>query len=173
MVYVMEGNKPLMVMPVSVGRTEDPTPTGNFRIYRKVKKYRANTHGYAYKGSRSAPTEVKWTKTKDMPTGGYKFIGTPLGYWCEFKEGYGFHIGWVKPYPCSSGCIRMHENLAPKFFRLVKTGTPLNISYRQPEDATYGLNVKHPLNADSLPNYPAALRMSDRIFDYHKPPVYQ
>ena len=34
MTYVMEGSKPLMVMPVAVGTSGTPTPKGNFRIYR-------------------------------------------------------------------------------------------------------------------------------------------
>ena len=33
MLYVMEGNKPLLVTPVSVGKPSSPTPKGNFRIF--------------------------------------------------------------------------------------------------------------------------------------------
>ena len=36
MVYVMEGSKALLVMPVSVGTASTPTPKGHFRIFRKV-----------------------------------------------------------------------------------------------------------------------------------------
>ena len=34
MVYVMEGSKALLVMPVSVGTSSTPTPKGNFTIFR-------------------------------------------------------------------------------------------------------------------------------------------
>ena len=171
MAYVMEGSKPLLVMPVSVGRPGKETPRGNFRIYSKQAKRRAQTHGYAYKGSLSSPIDMHWTYLKDKKAG-YRMLGTPMPYWSEFKSGYGFHTGWLKPYPCSSGCIRMHENLAPKFFKIIKSGTPVNIAYRQPEDATLGQGIKRPPNADPLPQYPADIRITDKIFTYHKAPTF-
>lgn len=172
MVYVLEGSKPLLVMPVSIGKPAKPTPKGNFRIYGKNHYRRANTHGYAYKGTPENPIGAHKVLLKHFPAG-YKFKGTPMPYWSEFKSGYGFHTGWLKPYPTSSGCIRMHENVAPKFFRLIKNGTPVNISQSQAEDATLGRNVSRPPNADPLPGYPAKLRMSNKIFTHHKTPTYQ
>lgn len=171
MVYVMEGSNPLLVMPVSIGKPAKPTPQGNFRIFNKNHYRRANTHGYAYKGSRENPVGAHKVLTKYMPAG-HKFIGTPMPYWCEFKSSYGFHSGWLKPYPTSSGCIRMHENVAPKFFRLVKAGTPVNISSTQAEDSTIGRNIPRPPNADPFPDYAPPLRMSNRIFTHHKTPTY-
>jgi len=171
MAYVMEGSKPLLVMPVSVGRPGKETPRGNFRIYSKQAKRRAQTHGYAYQGSLSNPIGMHWTFLKDKKAG-YKMLGTPMPYWSEFKSGYGFHTGWLKPYPCSSGCVRMHENIAPKFFRLIKSGTPVNIAYRQPEDATIGQGIQRPPSADPLPQYPADIRITDKIFTYHKAPTF-
>ena len=119
MVYVMEGSKPLLVMPVSVGTSSTPTPKGHFRIFRKVQKHRANSHGYAYQGNK-----VRRCYLRSKPSG-WSFKGTPMPYWCEFKAHYGFHTGWMKNQPCTHGCIRMHENLSPKFFNLVKNGTPV------------------------------------------------
>jgi len=129
-------------MPVSVGTSSTPTPRGNFRIYFKDADRRAQTHGFAISSSGT----TSYSKKKSAPAGSRK-IGTPMPYWSEFKSGYGFHTGWLKPYPCTHGCVRMHENLAPKFFRLVKTGTPVNISQTQPEDATIGRNIKRPIDA--------------------------
>ena len=48
--YVMEEGKMLMVMPVSVGKPDSPTPTGTFRISRKAHKHRDHARGYAYRG---------------------------------------------------------------------------------------------------------------------------
>jgi len=42
------------------------------------------------------------------------------------------------------GNFTAYKNVAPKFFALVKEGTPVNISYTQPEDATLGKNQKRP-----------------------------
>lgn len=171
MVYVMEGSKPLLVMPVSVGKPAKPTPKGNFRIFGKNQYRRANTHGYAYQGTTTNPVNAHKVLLKYQPAG-HKFIGTPMPYWCEFKSSYGFHTGWLKPYPTSSGCLRMHENVAPKFFRLVRNGTSVNISNSQPEDATIGRNIPRPPDASPLPDYAPVLRMSRSIFTHHKAPTF-
>ncbi|MBK1881451.1 L,D-transpeptidase [Luteolibacter pohnpeiensis] len=163
--YVMEGSKILLVMPVSVGAPSSPTPTGNFTIYNKVEKKRANSHGYAYSGK-----QVKQTLLSNKPSG-WSFKGTPMPYWSEFKTNYGFHTGWVKNHPCTHGCIRMHENVAPKFFRLIKEGTPVNIAYTQPEDATVG-NIPLPPDAGPLPDYDGSMYITDGYFNHHKKPTF-
>ncbi len=165
-VYVMEGNEMLMVMPVSVGKyNESPTPVGNFRITNKEAKRRANTHGFASNGK-----QVKRVKLSSKPSG-WSFKGTPMPYWCEFKTAYGFHTGWVKHTPCTNGCIRMHENLAPKFYRLVSVGTPVSIAYRQPEDAEHA-NIPLPPDAGPLDDYPWDMYLGDGYFKHHKTPVF-
>jgi hypothetical protein len=95
--YVMEGNEVLMAMPVSVGTSSNPTPSGNFRIFNKDATRRANTHGYAYSGD-----QVRQTYLSKKPAG-WSFKGTPMPYWVEFKSAYGFHTGWVKHQPCTHG----------------------------------------------------------------------
>lgn len=164
-VYVMEGSTMLMAMPVSVGAPGSSTPAGNFTIFNKEHKHRANTHGYAYSGDSIMQTFL----AKKRP--GWIFKGTPMPYWCEFKPNYGFHTGWVKHQPCTHGCIRMHENLAPKFFRLVSVGTPVNIASSQPEDAT--VSVPMPPDAGPLPDYTGRMYITDGYFTQHKAPVYQ
>lgn len=164
--YVMEGSEILLAMPVSIGSPEAPTPAGTFRIVNKEAKRRAHTHGYAYSGS-----QVKRGMLSNRPDG-WSFKGTPMPYWCEFKPAYGFHTGWVKHHPCTrDGCIRMHENLAPKFFRLVKVGTPVSIAYSQPEDTILG-NIPLPPDAGPLPDYPASMYIGDGYFNRHQTPQY-
>ena len=65
-----------------------------------------------------------------------------MGYWCEFSPAYGFHQGFVHLHPRSHGCIRLKGEAAPKFFALVRIGTPVNIAESQPEDATLGPKVQ-------------------------------
>lgn len=164
--YVMEGGEMLMVMPVSVGKPDTPTPVGTFRIFKKEHKHRARAHGYAYRGS-----QAKKTGWGNRPAG-WPFKGTPLPYWCEFKPSYAFHTGWVRHSPCTSdGCIRMHENLAPKFFRMVSEGTPVNISWTQPEDDKWS-NIPLPPDAGPLPDYPASMYLGDGYFTQHKAPEF-
>jgi hypothetical protein len=164
-VYVMEGSELLLAMPVSVGAPGSSTPTGNFTIFNKEHKHRANTHGYAYSGN-----QVKQTYLAKKPAG-WSFKGTPMPYWCEFKPNYGFHTGWIKHTPCTHGCIRMHENLSPKFFRLVKVGTPVNIAYSQPEDSTFG-NIPLPPDSGPLPDYNGTMYVGDGYFNQHRTPSY-
>ena len=165
--YVLEGGEPLLVMPVSVGTASTPTPRGSFRIQNKDHMHRANTHGYAYNGSQARQTYL------NKKPSGWSFKGTPMPYWCGFiGESYGFHVGWMKHRPCTHGCIRMHENVGPKFFRLVKVGTPVSIAHSQPEDATLGANVPRPPDATPLPDYPPQFMLGDGYFTKHKPPKF-
>jgi hypothetical protein len=163
--YVMEGSEVLLSMPVSVGAPGTVTPSGNFKLFNKVAKKRANSHGYAYTGN-----SVKKTILSSKPAG-WSFKGTPMPYWCEFKPNYGFHTGWVKHHPCTHGCIRMHENLAPKFFQLVKIGTPVSIAHSHPEDATHG-SIPLPPDAGPLPDYASSMYLGDGYFSQHKLPKF-
>ncbi len=168
MAYVMEGSKPLLIMPVTVGTASNPTPRGNFRIFNKTHYHRANTHGYAISPSgRVIPCYLR-----NKPSG-WKFKGTPMPYWCEFKGAYGFHTGWMKPFPASHGCLRMHKNVSPKFFRLVSNGTPVNISYSQPEDATIGRNIPRPPDSTPFPGNPDdMMAKTNKFFTMHEKPTY-
>ncbi|MFC5049628.1 L,D-transpeptidase [Rubritalea spongiae] len=167
MCYVMEGNKPLLVMPVSVGTSSTPTPKGNYTIYSKQEYRRAATHGYFDLGG----GRYSGGYLRNKPAGS-KFIGTPMPYWSEFKSGYGFHTGWMKDRPCTHGCIRMHHNVAPKFFALIKEGTPLNIAYSQPEDKTIGRNVPRPPDATPLPDFPVSYMVTNKVYKRHKTPTF-
>lgn len=164
-VYVMEGSRMLLAMPVSVGKPPKFTPRGSYEIYYKEAKRRANSHGYAMKDGKIRQTYLSALKS------GETFKGTPMPYWCEFKKAYGFHTGWVKHYPCTHGCIRMHENLAPKFYELVSVGTPVYIANSQPEDKTHG-DLPLPPCAGPLDDYPKSMYWGDGYFSRHKSPSY-
>ena len=168
--YVMEGDTPLLVMPVGVGKPESPTPQGSFRIFHKNHHRRANTHGIALNKGNGT---IRRTWARDVRSGD-NFIGTPMPYWCEFKPAYGFHIGWVRPDPSTHGCIRMHHNLAPKFFRIVSVGTPVHIARSQPEDATHGREIMaNRPNAAGLPDKPLEYYRTNQYFTDHKTPVFE
>ena len=167
MAYVMEAGSPLLVMPVTVGRSSAKTPTGNFKIRAKNRYYRANTHGYVIKGD-----AVRRCYLKNKPVG-WMFKGTPMPYWREFKSAYGFHTGWMKPFPSSGGCLRMHKNIAPKFFRLVSVGTPVSIDDTQPEDQTIGQNIPRPPDSTPFPGNPVRMMaLTDKFFSMHSTPSY-
>ncbi|MFC7338937.1 L,D-transpeptidase [Haloferula chungangensis] len=161
-VYVMEGDKPLLVMPVSVGMPDSPTPLGEFRVTRKDARERSRNLGYAFSGDQSKRC------TRSNKPAGWSFKGAPLPYWVEFKPGIGFHTGWIKHTPCTDGSIRMHKNVAPKFFELVSRGTPISIALTQAEDYKYG-SIPLPPDSGPLPDHSTSYYLSDASFSDHKP----
>ncbi len=135
-IYVLEGDRLLMAVQGCVGTAKDPTPAGNFTINNKIKTKRRVS----------------------QPDAGY-----PMAYWCEFKTAYGFHQGFVHPYPRTHGCIRLHKEAAARLFALVKIGTPVNISRTQTEDAQYGHFVRK-LDESRDPDPPRSYMMSPAWF---------
>lgn len=133
-VYVMEGDRCLMAAACSVGLANKATPRGSFTIYSKQEHKRSGSYGFSVNGNSVTPA------TAGSAHG--KYVGYPMGYWCEFAPGYGFHQGYVHPTPRTHGCIRLKGEAAPKFFALVHDGTPVNIASSQPEDATIGKTVQ-------------------------------
>ena len=135
-IYVMEGNRVLLATPCSVGTASTPTPRGNFKIYSK----QANRRRVSSPGA-----------------------GYPMTFWMEFLPAYGMHWGFVKPYPCTHGCVRMPIKSAQKMFSIVRTGTPVNISFSQPEDATIGRTLPV-LDDSTMPDPPDSYMKSPQVF---------
>ena len=96
-----------------------------------------------------------------------------MGFWCQFySPAYGIHAGWVHPAPRTAGCIRLHFNVAPKFFELVRVGTPLHIAQSQPEDQTIGKNVERPMDyADA--EWPPEILNTDKMFELYTGPIFE
>ncbi len=163
-VYVMEGDRPLLVTATAIGTPSNPTPKGNFRVFAKIPKKRSGSYGFSVNGDGS----IRPTKSSQA-TG--KYVGFPMAYWVEFLPGYGFHEGSVWPMPRTHGCLRLHKNVAPKFYALTKSGTPINVAQTQPEDATIGKNLKRPTDyAD--PDPANAILISDAIFAPPSGPLF-
>jgi hypothetical protein len=132
--YVMEGSRVLMATPCSVGKPGAPTPAGTHSIYSKEAKRRSHSYGEY-----------------------------PMPWWCEFAPAYGIHWGFVKPYPCTHGCVRLPKMAAAKMFQMVSTGTKVNVASSQPEDATVGKTLPV-LDDTTLPDPPNSYMMSDKVF---------
>ncbi len=134
-VYVVENGRVLLATPCSVG-TGGTTGQGNYRInYKNATKRRIS-----------------------QPDAGY-----PMPYWMEWKPAYGMHWGFVKPYPCTHGCIRLPMKSAAKIFAMTKVGTPLLIQPSHPEDATVGRTLPI-LDDGPLPNPPKSYLLSAKFF---------
>jgi lipoprotein-anchoring transpeptidase ErfK/SrfK len=134
-VYVVEGDKVLLATPCSVG-TNGSTGAGTYRIQYKEAKRRRQSE----------------------PDRGY-----PMAYWQEWKSAYGLHWGFVKPYPCTHGCIRLPAKSAKALFSLTRVGTPLIIASSHPEDNTVGKTL--PVVDDGpLPNPDRGYLLSSKFF---------
>lgn len=158
-VYVMEGNRCLLAAVLNIGLPGHATPRGHFTIYRKIAHKRSGAYGYWVRGNTVIPG-----KGGNRPSAGFHYVGYPMPFWCEFSPGYGFHEGYVWPLPHTHGCLRMHKNVAPKFFQIVKVGTPVYIANHQPQDATIGANLPHP-NDYRDPNPSNAFMVSPAVFN--------
>jgi hypothetical protein len=155
-VYVMEGDRCLMAVATTVGIPAKPTPKGNFTIYSKQEHKRSGSYGFRVQGNNIIPAEAG----KNIPG---SYVGYPMGYWCEFSPAYGFHQGFVHLQPRSHGCLRLKGEAAPKFFALVRIGTPVNIADTQPEDATFGSQVQR-VDDSKTPDPPASVSISNAAF---------
>ncbi|PYK09176.1 MAG: L,D-transpeptidase [Verrucomicrobia bacterium] len=163
-IYVMEGDRSLMAVACSVGLPNKPTPRGNFTIYSKQEQKRSGEYGFSVQGN----TVVATTSGH---AGGH-YVGYPMGYWCEFSPGYGFHQGFVHPSPRTHGCIRLHGEAAPKFFALVKIGTPVNIATTQLEDSTIGLKVER-VDDSRAPDPDPHIMVSEAAFEKPSGPLLE
>jgi lipoprotein-anchoring transpeptidase ErfK/SrfK len=164
-IYVMEGDRSLMAVACSVGISNKPTPRGSFTIYSKQEEKRSGSYGFRVQGNRVVPADAG----ANVPG---RYVGYPMGFWCEFAPGYGFHQGFVHPSPRTHGCIRLHGEAAPKFFALVKIGTPVNIATSQPEDETLGPKVER-VDDSKTPDPPASLMVTSGAFQKPSGPLLE
>ncbi|MEM7147296.1 MAG: L,D-transpeptidase [Verrucomicrobiota bacterium] len=136
-VYVVENGRVLLASPCSVGKPGAETPHGTFPVLSKTMERRRFS----------------------QPGAGY-----PMTYWMSFySPAYGMHWGFVKPYPCTMGCVRLPIKTAKSMFSMVRVGTPIHIASSHPEDATIGRQM--PLLDDSaMPDPPMSYMLSPQVF---------
>ncbi|TSA29925.1 MAG: murein L,D-transpeptidase [Verrucomicrobiaceae bacterium] len=158
MVYVLEGDKPLLVTATAIGLPAKPTPKGNFRVIEKIENKRSGSYGFWVNGN-----SIIAGTSGQCPGGSYHYVGFPMQYWVGFSPGYGFHVGSVWPTPRTHGCLRIHENAARELYEIVRIGTPVNIAQTQPEDATLGKNPPRPQDYND-PDPPKSLTISSAVF---------
>lgn len=158
MVYVMEGDKPLLVTATAIGLPTKPTPKGNFRVIEKIENKRSGSYGFWSNGS-----NIIAGTSSQCPGGGYHYVGYPMQYWVGFSPGYGFHVGSVWPTPRTHGCLRIHQHAARELYEIVRIGTPVSIAQTQPEDATLGKNAPRPQDYND-PDPPKSITISPAAF---------
>ena len=159
MVYVMEGDRPLLVAAACTGKFGHRTPLGLFHVTDKDARKRSGEFGFWGRDGR-------WISgvSGHPPGSGWSYVGYPMPDWVGFQDGIGFHEGYVWPEPRSHGCIRLPHHIAPKLFALVGIGTPVSVARSQPEDETLGRHAPRPTDYRD-PDPPARHMVSDAVFE--------
>ncbi|VVM04447.1 hypothetical protein MAMC_00062 [Methylacidimicrobium cyclopophantes] len=160
-VYVLEGDRPLLVAPTCSGKPGHITPTGVFHVTGKAKRRRSGKYGFWVKNGQA----VEGIKVAGPPdkTPGWKFVGYPMPFWVGFSPGYGFHEGFLWSTPKTHGCLHLTGRDAERFYELVERGTRISIRQTQPEDPTLGKEVHHPED-EKAPNPPSSFFLSNDSF---------
>lgn len=137
-VYLTEGDEVLLASPCSVGKASTPTPKGEFKVLSK-----------------------KFDRRRQSSPG----AGYPMTYWMSFySPAYGMHWGFVKPYPCTAGCVRLPIKTAKEMFDVVSVGTPVIVAESHPEDQTHGRDLPV-LDDSSMPDPPNSYLFSPKVFE--------
>jgi hypothetical protein len=121
------GDRVAVDFPVATGKRSHPTPQGSFTIIDKVEKHSSNLFGKILDEEGNVVAGMADRRKAEIPEGG-GFVGSPMPYWMRLtNDGVGFHVGHLPGRPASHGCIRMPRAIAPKIFRSVRLGTPVEI----------------------------------------------
>lgn len=122
--YFYKGNEVAGVSPVSTGRPGYETPAGSFRITQKSPTHRSNLYGdYVDANGNIVLPNVDIRRDKAPP--GATFRGASMPNFLRFNDAVGMHGGHLPGYPASSGCVRLPDEMARRFFENAPTGTPV------------------------------------------------
>lgn len=109
--------------PISSGREGKGTPTGRYSVVEKDADHRSSLYGNYVRNGKVVKENVDVRKAGRPP--GSKFEGVPMPYFLRFSGAYGLHAGNVPGYPASSGCVRLPQRHAKRFYDAVRVGTPV------------------------------------------------
>lgn len=121
--YLYHQGKVVAVAPISSGREGKSTPVGRFKVIQKSPNHRSSLYGNYVHNGKTVKENVDVRKASRPP--GSKFEGAPMPYFLRFNGAYGLHAGNVPGYPASSGCVRLPQRHAKRFYDAVRLGTPV------------------------------------------------
>ena len=121
--YLYHHGKVVAVAPISSGREGKGTPVGRYSVIQKNKDHRSSLYGNYVRDGKIVKENIDIRKGGGPA--GSTFEGVPMPYFMRFTGAYGLHAGNVPGYPASSGCVRLPERHAKRFFDAVRLGTPV------------------------------------------------
>jgi hypothetical protein len=116
--------------PISSGRADYPTPTGEFKITEKDREHRSSLYGRLV-GSDGQTLVADADADMSRPPGA-KFVQAPMKYFLRFDGAVGMHAGQLPGCPASHGCVRLPPRRAALFFNVAEIGTPVRVFGRAP-----------------------------------------
>lgn len=129
--FLLQDGKIVYETPISSGRPNHRTPTGNFQVLEKDPNHLSSLYGRIV--GADGKTLVR-DADADMPLPkGAKFVQAPMKNFLRFDGANGMHTGYLPGYPASHGCVRLPEVRAALFFDIVEVGTPVRVFGKPPE----------------------------------------
>lgn len=126
--YLYHRGKLVAESPVSSGREGKETPVGRFSVTEKDIDHRSSLYGNYVRDGKVVKENVDVRKG-GRPAGS-RFEGVPMPYFLRFSGACGLHAGKIPGYPASSGCIRLPQRQAKRFYDAVRVGTPVIVERR-------------------------------------------
>ena len=115
-----------MDFPLSSGVKAYPTKTGDYTVISKKEDHISNLYGKMYDAEGKC-INYNAESTDPVPEGG-RFDGSPMPYWQRLTNaGLSLHVGKVRRYPVSHGCVRLPRNVAQILYKQTSIGTPVTI----------------------------------------------
>lgn len=123
--FFYKGGELAGVSRISTGTEGRRTPTGSFKVLRKIKNHRSSSYGvFKEKGTGRIVDDDAEAHNEPVPPGCY-YEGAPMFNYLNFAPALGMHTGYLPGYAASHGCVRMPDKMARKFFENAQVGTPV------------------------------------------------
>lgn len=120
---LMKGDAIVIDYPITSGKGSHPTPRGEFRVMEKIVDKNSNKYGRILDAEGNTVKYPADITKHEVPEGG-RFNGSPMRYWMRLTgDGVGLHVGPLRRYPASHGCIRGPSATHPIVFRKTAVGT--------------------------------------------------
>ena len=137
--YLFSGEEQIGWTYVASGITSFPTPTGEFKVLEKIADKVSNLYGKGYDAN-GMLVNSDFKQGRDLLPPGGRFEPAKMTYFMRLTgDGVGMHIGPI-PSPgrrASHGCIRLPSKFAGTIFKHTAVGTPVTITGKGPDYATY------------------------------------
>lgn len=123
--FFYKGGQLAGVSKISTGKEGRGTPSGSYKVIRKIKDHRSSSYGmFKEKGTGRIVDDDAEAHNEPVPPGCY-YEGAPMFNYLNFAPAVGMHTGYLPGYAASHGCVRMPDKMAQKFFQNAEVGTPV------------------------------------------------